>query len=160
MNQLHASAIAEYVPSSDLPVITLLTPRYLPTELPLDETFLKQRKSDHLEKAQAVIHYATLDSLCRTAQLLQYFGELNASDCGVCDTCVRKRKSEQDDVALRAQLLTLIRSNSGITPMNLRTTLGKLLADRAMPILRQLMDDQVVRYNAQGGLETVPNDLR
>jgi ATP-dependent DNA helicase RecQ len=160
LNQLHASAIAEYVPSSDLPVITLLTPRYLPTELPLDETFLKQRKSDHLEKAQAVIHYATLDSLCRTAQLLQYFGELNASDCGVCDTCVRKRKSEQDDVALRAQLLTLIRSNSGITPMNLRTTLGKLLADRAMPILRQLMDDQVVRYNAQGGLETVPNDLR
>lgn len=153
LHQLHTSNIAEYVPMNDLPVVTFLTPRYLPTELPLNEAFLAQRKDEHLAKAQAVIHYATLDQICRTVQLLHYFGEEGAVDCGVCDVCIRRKNAKLDEVALRTKILNYLASNKGITPATLRNALGNQVADKALPLIRQLLDDQLIRYNEHGGLE-------
>ena len=57
--------------------------------------FRKKRAEFRLKKA---IEYAELE-VCRSQQLLQYFGQLDAPTCGVCDVCLEsgKRQLDTDD---------------------------------------------------------------
>ena len=38
-----------------------------------------------------MIDYATNDEVCRSRQLLNYFGEKSSKDCGQCDVCLSHR---------------------------------------------------------------------
>ena len=37
--------------------------------------------------------YAQNKSICRSKHLVSYFGETDATDCGVCNVCLNKKKS-------------------------------------------------------------------
>ena len=54
-------------------------------------TFSKEnyelRKKDFLNRIEAVIHYASSASKCRSQILLEYFGEKESLRCGICDVC-------------------------------------------------------------------------
>jgi ATP-dependent DNA helicase RecQ len=45
---------------------------------------------------EAVIAYLHNEDRCRTQQLLEYFGEVNYDQCGVCDNCVASKKREAE----------------------------------------------------------------
>ena len=46
---------------------------------------LKQRFVNRIER---MLDYATNDAVCRSRQLLAYFGETDSHDCGHCDVCL------------------------------------------------------------------------
>ena len=48
----------------------------------------KQKKSAQVE---AVLHYITNETDCRSKQLLQYFGEENTTACGMCSVCTKSK---------------------------------------------------------------------
>ena len=48
--------------------------------------------SQFRQRIAAVIRYATEDRICRSRQLLSYFGETDNHDCGLCDVCLSHRK--------------------------------------------------------------------
>tara|TARA_R100000306_G_scaffold8677_1_gene12077 strand:- start:53668 stop:55566 length:1899 start_codon:yes stop_codon:yes gene_type:complete len=48
----------------------------------------KQKKSAQVE---AVLHYITNETDCRSKQLLQYFGEENTTACGMCSVCIKSK---------------------------------------------------------------------
>ena len=41
---------------------------------------------------ESVISYIEENTICRTQQLLSYFGEENNYKCGKCDICVESKK--------------------------------------------------------------------
>ena len=43
------------------------------------------------ERIHAIIKYATNDQVCRSRQLLRYFGEDDSHDCHLCDVCLAHR---------------------------------------------------------------------
>lgn len=43
-----------------------------------------------------MIKYATNDDICRSRQLLRYFGEERSTDCGQCDVCIAHKKQHED----------------------------------------------------------------
>jgi len=98
---MHKAGIVYYAPALDQPSVTYLQPRQETETLFVDELFLEQRKKLLLQKVQTVIHYVSSQSRCRSAQLVEYFGEHNANVCGICDHCLEHKKkgvivTEQD----------------------------------------------------------------
>ena len=52
----------------------------------------EDRKKQFAERIHAMIAFASNDQVCRSRQLLSYFGEEKGHDCGQCDVCLSHRK--------------------------------------------------------------------
>lgn len=48
-------------------------------------------KSSYESRMQEMIDYIQEDDRCRSAFLLEYFGQEESKDCGTCDICRRNR---------------------------------------------------------------------
>ena len=58
-------------------------------QLDIDFKALEERKSAEVEKLDRVVRYAFV-ARCRQAEILDYFGDQSAHECGVCDNCSRR----------------------------------------------------------------------
>ena len=96
LQRMHEQGIVVYQRQKDQPQLTFLTPRHDAAHLPIDVRQLEARKQRDLEKARAVAHYVRHQLRCRTQLLLEYFDEVSEQVCGVCDNCLRRKKSEPD----------------------------------------------------------------
>lgn len=112
LNRLQQLELISYLPQTDQPQLQFLLPRADQTHLDIDAKFIQQRQQIQQEQVQAVLKYAAANS-CRSKQLLQYFGELNADKCGFCDICLAERKVE-DKALLKDridfEIVTLLQS--------------------------------------------------
>ncbi|MEM8586064.1 MAG: ATP-dependent DNA helicase RecQ [Bacteroidota bacterium] len=84
--KLASEGIIDYFPTKDAPQITLLTERLEADNLDLDLANYYFRRDRDRQRIDVMIRYATQD-LCRSVQLLRYFGEKDAQPCGRCDVC-------------------------------------------------------------------------
>jgi len=94
LQYLNELKVLSYIPANEKPQITFLTVRYNANSLPLDWNKLKDRKDNAIEKAEAMIKYATDKEKCRSLIILQNFDEESEEDCGVCDNCLAKKKNK------------------------------------------------------------------
>ena len=51
------------------------------------------RKDLYQKRIASIVEYAT-HKKCRSQQLLSYFGDVEATRCGVCDVCAERNKLE------------------------------------------------------------------
>lgn len=84
--------IIDYIPRKRNPVLSYTEERldhkgiYFSVE---SYRFLKER---YEEKLNAMLNYAESDTRCRSAILLEYFGEKDAPRCGKCDVCQQRNE--------------------------------------------------------------------
>jgi ATP-dependent DNA helicase RecQ len=93
LNLLHKEGLLVYLPRKDKPQITFIRERVNSENLTIDQdkfNFRKRRAEDKMEKA---ISFAEAYR-CRSRMLLQYFGEKEAKNCGICDICTGRNKPE------------------------------------------------------------------
>ena len=84
LSQCH---IIRYIPRKRIPYLTLTRPRVEGKNIVIPPHVYEERYARFKKRIDAVIDYITDTSNCRTALLLQYFGEKVAEDCGNCDNC-------------------------------------------------------------------------
>jgi ATP-dependent DNA helicase RecQ len=112
LNRLQQLEILSYLPQSDQPQLQFVLPRADQTHLDIDVKYIKLRQQIQIDQVKAVLAYASTP-LCRSKQLLYYFGEINADKCGFCDICLAERKLE-DKVQLKDkidfEIVTLLQS--------------------------------------------------
>lgn len=89
---LHRQAVISYQPRKDQPQLCFLQERVSASYLRIDMALLQQRRKAMEERIDAIAAYARNSEVCRTQQLVAYFGEQDAAPCGVCDVCVKKQK--------------------------------------------------------------------
>ncbi|MFW5755303.1 MAG: RecQ family ATP-dependent DNA helicase [Tangfeifania sp.] len=87
LKHLRKSKIIDYVPRNRTPFIYFSKERIAPERLKITKENYDVRKKDFLNRVEAVIHYATSKTTCRSRLLLEYFGETDSNDCGMCDVC-------------------------------------------------------------------------
>jgi ATP-dependent DNA helicase RecQ len=110
---LHKQGILQYRAKSDSPRITFLQGRHDATKLPLNKSYLEDRKKLKTEQIEAIIQYVENTNLCRTVQILRYFGEDFPDDCGVCDVCIRKKpKKTEQEYSLQKDIEKLVTSTA------------------------------------------------
>ena len=80
--------ILHFIPHRKVPSITYLQRREETERIFIPPTVYEERKAQYQKRIEAVIQYADNDSVCRSRQLLRYFGETDSQDCGQCDVCL------------------------------------------------------------------------
>lgn len=148
LTQLHGYKIFSYIPRRNKPRITLLQNRVKKDELRLDRDFINRRKADYEKRLKALRRYITDNTVCRTRQLVSYFGETTAADCGICDVCVDKKKNTSADFYTIAKAVENVLQQNALTVAEL----GKAVAINTanlQPVLDFLID--------KGNLTTTPD---
>lgn len=98
LQTLQRLQILRHTPRKELPTIFFQQNRIPANELRLNSEWIQQRKQNFEDKLTAVKQYINNSSICRTRQLVRYFEETIATDCGVCDVCVASKKANMSSV--------------------------------------------------------------
>jgi ATP-dependent DNA helicase RecQ len=85
--QLSLEHVIRYVPCDHATVIFLHHDRLRPKNVNLDPKRYAMLKSSFGERMQKMIDYISEEDTCRSAYLLEYFGQSESADCGTCDIC-------------------------------------------------------------------------
>lgn len=96
LKDMTARRILHFIPRKKIPHITYIQRREEMERLVLSKDIYDERKKEYIQRIEAMIKYATNDDICRSRQLLRYFGEERSNDCGQCDVCIAHKKQHED----------------------------------------------------------------
>ena len=80
--------ILHYIPQRKTPLLTYTRDREESDRLNLGPEVYDNRRKQFVQRIKTVIAYAKNYDICRSRQLLRYFGEERSTDCDICDVCV------------------------------------------------------------------------
>ncbi|WIL17826.1 RecQ family ATP-dependent DNA helicase [Prevotella bivia] len=107
--ELNKKRIISFIPRRKVPLITYLRDREDGENLILSEHIYENRKAEFTTRINAVIAYAENKRVCRSRQLLSYFGETKTEDCEQCDVCLsdyhKKEKAQAANIEERIMIL-------------------------------------------------------
>ena len=92
LKSLSQRHILHFIPQKKTPYIRYTQRREDKEFLQFPPSVYEDRLKQFRQRIEAVIEYATNDHICRSRQLLRYFGETDSHDCGLCDVCLSHRK--------------------------------------------------------------------
>ncbi|WP_188655031.1 RecQ family ATP-dependent DNA helicase [Yeosuana aromativorans] len=90
--------------------ITFIQPREDDKTINRIANIIEQQNNLKLAQVNAVLDYIKNDTVCKSRQLLSYFGEKETIDCGICSVCSKAKKNikPQDLKALRNRVIELL----------------------------------------------------
>ncbi len=88
LKNLSDKHILHFIPQKKTPYVRYLQRREETENVQLPPVVYEERKEQFRERIYAMINYATNDHICRSRQLLRYFGEEDSHDCRQCDVCL------------------------------------------------------------------------
>jgi len=87
LNQLHRDKIVEFEHQQHDASITFLVPREDESSIYPFGKYIKNQAKNKTDKIEAILAYVENDKICRSRQLLTYFGETDSKNCGICSVC-------------------------------------------------------------------------
>jgi len=88
LKSLSQKHILHFIPQKKTPYVRYLQRREDMENVQIPPSVYEERKEQFRQRIHAMIGYATNDSVCRSRQLLSYFGQEESRDCGQCDVCL------------------------------------------------------------------------
>ncbi|MBQ5396556.1 MAG: RecQ family ATP-dependent DNA helicase [Alistipes sp.] len=88
--------IIRYIPSNSSPILFLNEERLPTKDLYISPDTYLHRKRLMSERFENMRAYASAQTECRSVMLQRYFGDDEATDCGVCDVCLQNRRRERN----------------------------------------------------------------
>lgn len=86
--------IIYFIPQRKTPYITYLQDRIDGEKVVLSKEIYEERKEQYVKRINAMQAYASNNEVCRSRQLLIYFGEKRHKDCEQCDVCLNHESPE------------------------------------------------------------------
>lgn len=86
--------IIYFIPQRKTPFITYLQDRIDGEKVLLSKEIYEERKEQFVKRINAMQAYASNNEVCRSRQLLIYFGEKRHKDCEQCDVCLDHESPE------------------------------------------------------------------
>ena len=87
--------LLDFIPRKRVPYIRYLQRREDTEHVQLSREVYDDRREQYEQRIVSMIRYAECDDCCRSRQLLAYFGEHAAQDCGRCDVCLEQSSVQQ-----------------------------------------------------------------
>lgn len=86
--------IITFVPRRKIPYITYTRDRIDGDKVVITQEAYENRKEQFVKRINSMIAYAQTDFICRSRQLLRYFGEETKEDCKQCDVCLEHKGND------------------------------------------------------------------
>ena len=108
--KLSLEHIIRYVPADHATVLYLHHDRLRPKNINLDPDRYAFLKEAGLSRMQKMIDYVSQEETCRSAYLLDYFGQTDSADCSTCDICRRagKKGPEVQSSDIESELISFV----------------------------------------------------
>ena len=145
---LSSKGLVAYAPSKKCPIITFTRHRVLGSELRFAREVYDERKAMFADRLNAMTHYVTNDTACRSISLLAYFGEKNAPSCGRCDVCKSQRGVDGASL-LSAREMLLEQLADGASHNITELDALKLPRDTMSHLLRELCNEEIITINGE-----------
>ena len=153
LSRLH---LLHYIPRKRTPQIYFQVERLENANLTFSVNSYQERKTRYRQRLDAVLHYAQSEDICRSRQLLAYFGEEQLQDCGQCDVCLRKNAKNSPSVldAFRGEILS--RLEQGPLPVQALIPLFDRDPEQIKDLLRWMVEEGDILYAENGMVSRRP----
>jgi ATP-dependent DNA helicase RecQ len=146
--QLHQLQLLAYEPAIDNARITFVLARQDADHLPIQRASLAARRTLHLEKMEAIIHYAEQNHRCRMQVIQEYFDEVTFSTCEICDVCIDKRKVHNHAILLDYQnQIGYLMAQRPLSPDELEQQAAPEDREMFIEVLREMVDAGQLYYD-------------
>lgn len=88
LKNLAARHIIDFIPQRKVPFITYTRNRVDGEKVIIPKEAWEDRREQYIKRIESMIDYTHIDYICRSRQLLRYFGEDTKKDCKQCDVCL------------------------------------------------------------------------
>ncbi len=90
--------------------ITFIEPREDDKTINRIASIIEQQNKLKQQQVKAMLDYVENESVCKSMQLLAYFGEKKLEPCGVCSVCInsKKKKKPQDLKNIKQEIIQLL----------------------------------------------------
>jgi ATP-dependent DNA helicase RecQ len=95
LKALNHKRIINFIPRKNTPLVRYAVDRVDGTDVVLSEDVYDKRKKQFAKRIASVLEYLKNESVCRSRQLLAYFGETKSKDCGQCDVCISHKDNKE-----------------------------------------------------------------
>jgi ATP-dependent DNA helicase RecQ len=154
LQELDQMNLVDYIPATNEPRIIFTQARVVESSVVLPKAVYADRRKLARLRLQAMMRYV-IKPVCRSQQLLKYFGEKRSEACGKCDVCKANKST-----ALAADHMKEIQSSiasalsNGPLPLHQLTgKLGHFEAEHVMTALKWKIDNEEIHYNDAEDLE-------
>lgn len=96
LKSLAARHIIQFIPRRKIPFISYTRDRVDGDKVVIPKEVWESRRKQYEKRIKSMIRYAKNDEVCRSRQLLAYFGEENDRDCKQCDVCLADQAEERE----------------------------------------------------------------
>lgn len=137
LSRLH---VIHYVPKKTTPYLLYTTSRELPQHVLLPRSVYEEQRERMKHRIDAMKRFMFDTENCRVAEMLRYFGDTAAKDCGTCDVCRSKTSLTSTGKKIKEGVDYLLSHGKPMTISYMASQLGTT-AERIIPLLRQKLDD-------------------
>ena len=137
---LRKIGIIDYIPKKSSPAIRYLQDRIPPEILRISTDVYEHRLARYKSRMETMINYVTATNHCRSKILLDYFGEDNTLNCGICDVCLEKNSTNN----ISDKILNLLKKE-GALRLNIIITKLNEEPNKVIDSIRLLLDNKEIK---------------
>jgi ATP-dependent DNA helicase RecQ len=142
LQELEKLQVIWFQPQKDKPQIIYTCERLPERDITFSKATYQERKESAQKRVAAMKHYVSDGDTCRSAMLLQWFGQTNAPACHSCDVC-RKRNEITITPELfqqTADYIALLLQKRPLTGDELCTLIPTVRSEKILQIIRFMVE--------------------
>ncbi|MEP5546960.1 RecQ family ATP-dependent DNA helicase [Maribacter dokdonensis] len=143
--QLAKDEIIDYTSASSDLELFFLVPRDDDRTINVFAKNIEEQNQLKIAKVDAMLTYIENDTMCRSIQLLHYFGEQQEQPCGICDVCVSQSTGNTPIVHAKIKIIQILKEkNAGSRELQ-----NKLNTTQEITIaaIQELLEDNYITLN-------------
>lgn len=147
LNKLKDQELLEFSYKLSDAQIILLVPREDDHTINRVKHHLTEQNNSKINKVKSILRFTENDTICKSRQLLKYFGEENATDCGICSFCANKKKHniKTDTIQIQEDILRLLQEKK-LSSRDLMAQLG-YPEKTVLEVLRKMNEHKIIMIN-------------
>lgn len=127
--------------------ISFLLPREDDITINRFASHLKEQNNLKAYQVNQILSYIDNNTVCRSKQLLTYFGEKTADNCGICDVCAKNKNTQLNKKDVRQRILSILQFNAA-SSRKIQATLN-LKSDVVLSTLQVLLENGEIKLNSK-----------
>ncbi|AXT63609.1 RecQ family ATP-dependent DNA helicase [Aquimarina sp. AD10] len=147
LQKLHTSELVDFNYKQYDAEIIFLVPREDDHTINRIKHHLTEQNNEKIKKVNAILKFSENISQCKSVQLLNYFGEKEAKECGICSFCSNKQKNHKkhDITKIQEDIIRLLREKK----LSSRDLIAMLAypEEIILDVLREMNAHQIIKIN-------------
>ena len=140
LSWLRKMGVIDYIPKKNTPAIRYKQDRIPADILRISTDVYEHRLARYKSRMETMINYVSSNNHCRSKILLDYFGENNTQNCGICDVCLGK--NNQSDI--KGKILSQLQKEGALRLSDMIVALGEE-PNKVIDTIRLLLDNKEIK---------------